>query len=129
MATKLYVGNLSYQTTDQDLQELFAQSGNVTSAQVVTDRYSGQSRGFGFVEFATEDEAQQAIAAVNGKTVGGRALVVNESRPQAQRTGGGGGGYSGGGGGGGNRGGGGGYGGGGSRGGGGGYGGGGGGRY
>jgi len=138
MATKLYVGNLYYQTTDQDLQELFAQSGNVTSAQVVTDRYSGQSRGFGFVEFATEDEAQQAIAAVNGKTVGGRALVVNESRPQAARTGGGGGGgYSGGGGGdrGGSRGGGGGGyggggGGGGNRGGGGGYGGGGGGgRY
>ncbi len=131
MATKLYVGNLSYQTTDQDLQELFAQSGNVTSAQVVTDRYSGQSRGFGFVEMATEDEAQQAIAAVNGKTIGGRALVVNESRPQAARSGGGGGGSYGGGGGG-NRGGGGGYGGGGggSRGGGGGYGGGGGGgRY
>jgi RNA recognition motif-containing protein len=99
MATKLYVGNLSYQTTDQDLQDLFAQSGNVTSAQVVTDRYSGQSRGFGFVEMATEDEAQQAIAAVNGKTIGGRALVVNESRPQAARTGGGGG-YGGGGGGG-----------------------------
>jgi RNA recognition motif-containing protein len=106
MATKLYVGNLSYQTTDQDLHDLFAQSGNVTSAQVVTDRYSGQSRGFGFVEMATEDEAQQAIAAVNGKSIGGRALVVNESRPQAARTGGGGGGggYSGGGGGGGNRG-------------------------
>jgi len=102
MATKLYVGNLSYQMTDQQLQELFAESGNVASAQVVTDRYTGQSRGFGFVEMASEDEAQQAIAAFNGKNVGGRALVVNESRPR-----------EGGGGGGGNRGGGGGYGGGG----------------
>ncbi|HEX5323241.1 MAG TPA: RNA-binding protein, partial [Capsulimonadaceae bacterium] len=97
MATKLYVGNLSYQTTDQELQELFSEAGNVTSAQVVTDRYSGQSRGFGFVEMATEDEAQQAIAAINGRSVGGRALVVNESRPQAPRSGGGG--YGGGGGG------------------------------
>jgi RNA recognition motif-containing protein len=109
MATKLYVGNLSYQTTDQELQELFSEAGTVSSAQVVTDRYSGQSRGFGFVEMATEDEAQQAIAAINGRTVGGRVLVVNESRPQAPRSGGGG--YGGGGGG--NRGGGGGYGGGG----------------
>lgn len=112
MATKLYVGNLSYQTTDQELHDLFAEAGTVNSAQVITDRYSGQSRGFGFVEMATEDEAQQAIAAINGRSVGGRALVVNESRPQAPRNGGGGGGYGGGGG---NRGGGGGYGGGGSR--------------
>jgi len=109
MATKLYVGNLSYQTTDQDLQDLFSEAGTVSSAQVVTDRYSGQSRGFGFVEMATEDEAQQAIAAINGRNVGGRSLVVNESRPQAPRSGGGG--YGGGG----NRGGGGGYGGGGNR--------------
>lgn len=89
MATKLYVGNLSYETTDQDLQNLFAESGNVTSAQVVTDRYSGQSRGFGFVEMGTDEEAQKAIAALNGHSVGGRALVVNESRPQAPRSGGG----------------------------------------
>ena|SRR5579883_2532384 len=89
MATKLYVGNLSYETTDQDLQSLFAESGNVNSAQVVTDRYSGQSRGFGFVEMGSEDEAQKAIAALNGRSVGGRALVVNESRPQAPRSGGG----------------------------------------
>ena len=95
MATKLYVGNLSYQTTDQSLNDLFSEAGNVTSAQVVTDRYTGQSRGFGFVEMASEDEAQQAIAAINGRTVGGRALVVNESRP---REGGGGGGSRGGGG-------------------------------
>ncbi len=97
MATKLYVGNLSYQMTDQELHDLFAEAGNVASAQVVTDRYTSQSRGFGFVEMATEDEAQQAIAAINGRNVGGRALVVNESRP---REGGGGGGGRGGGGGG-----------------------------
>ena len=94
MATKLYVGNLSYQTTDQQLHELFSEAGNVASAQVVTDRYTGEARGFGFVEMATEDEAQQAIAAINGRNVGGRALVVNESRP---REGGGGGGSRGGG--------------------------------
>jgi RNA recognition motif-containing protein len=134
MATKLYVGNLSYQMTDQQLNELFAEAGNVASAQVVTDRYTGQSRGFGFVEMASEDEAQQAIAAINGRNVGGRALVVNESRPREGGGGGsrgGGGGYGGGGGGGSYGGGGGGYGGGGgsrgggggSRGGGGGYGG------
>jgi len=86
MATKLYIGNLSYETTDQDLQTLFAESGNVTSAQVVTDRYSGQSRGFGFVEMGTQDEAHKAIAALNGHTLAGRALVVNESRPQAPRS-------------------------------------------
>jgi len=96
MATKLYVGNLTYQMTDQELHDLFAEAGNVASAQVVTDRYTSQSRGFGFVEMATEDEAQQAIAAINGRNVGGRALVVNESRPR--EGGGGGGGRSGGGG-------------------------------
>ncbi len=91
MATKLYVGNLTYQMTDQELHDLFSEAGNVASAQVVTDRYTSQSRGFGFVEMASEDEAQQAIAAINGRNVGGRALVVNESRP---REGGGGGGGS-----------------------------------
>jgi len=90
MATKLYVGNLSYQTTDQQLHELFSEAGNVASAQVVTDRYTGEARGFGFVEMATEDEAQQAIAAINGRNVGGRALVVNESRPREGSGGGGG---------------------------------------
>lgn len=104
MATKLYVGNLSFQTTDQELNDLFAEAGNVSSAQVVTDRYTGQSRGFGFVEMASEDEAQQAIAAINGRNVGNRALVVNESRPREGGAGGGGsrgggGGYGGGGGG------------------------------
>ena len=112
MATKLYVGNLSYQTTDQQLHDLFSEAGNVSSAQVVTDRYTGQARGFGFVEMATEDEAQQAIAAINGRNVDGRALVVNESRPRegggsgggGSRGGSGGGGGYGGGGGGGSRG-------------------------
>ncbi|MEO7716088.1 MAG: RNA-binding protein, partial [Capsulimonas sp.] len=104
MATKLYVGNLSYQTTDQELNDMFAEIGNVVSAQVVTDRYTGQSRGFGFVEMASEDEAQQAITAMNGKTVGNRALTVNESKPREGGGGGGsrggsGGGYGGGGGG------------------------------
>ena len=115
MATKLYVGNLSYQTTEQDLSRMFGESGTVVSANVITDRDTGQPRGFGFVEMSTEDEAQQAIAAMNGKTVEGRALAVNESRPREGGGGGGsrggGGGYGGGGGG--NRGGGGGYGGGG----------------
>ena len=107
MATKLYVGNLSYQATDQELHDLFSEVGAVSSAQVVTDRYSGQSRGFGFVEMATEDDAQKAIAAINGRNVGGRSLVVNESRPRegsgggGGRSGGGGGGSYGGGGGGG----------------------------
>jgi len=110
MATKLYVGNLSYDTTDSSLRDLFAEVGNVSSAQVVMDRETGQSRGFGFVEMATEDEAAQAIAAVNGRSIGGRTLVVNESRPRegggggggnrGGRGGGGGGGYGGGGGGG-----------------------------
>lgn len=109
MATKLYVGNLSYGTRDRDLEELFAEAGSVTSAQVINDRETGQSRGFGFVEMATEDEAKKAIAAMNGRTVEGRALMVNESKPRE-----GGGGRSGGGGGG-NRSGGGGYGGGSSR--------------
>jgi RNA recognition motif-containing protein len=111
MSTKLYVGNLSYQTTDQALNDLFAEVGTVTSAQVVTDKYTGQSRGFGFVEMATADEAQQAIAAINGRNVGGRALTVNESRPREDGGNRGGGGYGGGGG----RSGGGGYGGGGGR--------------
>lgn len=103
MATKLYVGNLSYQTTDQELHDLFSEVGNVASAQVVMDRYTNQSRGFGFVEMASDDEAQQAIAAMNGRNVGGRSLRVNESRPRegggGGSYGGGGGGYSGGGGG------------------------------
>jgi len=101
MATKLYVGNLSYGATEKALEDLFSQAGTVTSAQVVTDRYTGESRGFGFVEMSTEAEAQAAIGAFNGKEHGGRSLTVNESKPREDggRSGGypGGGGRSGGG--------------------------------
>jgi RNA recognition motif-containing protein len=122
MGTKLYVGNLSYSVTSSDLEQLFGQHGQVTSAQVINDRDTGRSKGFGFVEMSSNDEATAAIAALNGQQHDGRTLTVNEARPKEDR--GGGGGYGGGGGG--RGGGGGGYGGG--RGGGGGYGGGGGGR-
>ena len=129
MSMKLYVGNLSFQTSAEDLQELFAQAGTVESANVIEDRDTGRSRGFGFVEMSSKEEGEAAIAQFNGKEVGGRALTVNEAKP---REGGGGGGGRGGFGGGGNRGGGGGgrggFGGGGGRGGGGGFGGGGGGN-
>ena len=125
MAKKLYVGNLAFQTTSQDLQELFAQAGTVESAQIIEDRDTGQSKGFAFVEMSTEEEAASAIEQFNGKEVSGRMLKVNEARPRENRSGGGGGrGFGGGG----NRGGGG-YGGGGSRGGGGNRGGGGGGNF
>lgn len=92
MGTKLYVGSLPYSTTEQQLSELFSQHGTVQSAKVITDRYTGQSRGFGFVEMATGEEAQKAIAALNGMALGGRTLVVNEARPQEKRPYGGGGG-------------------------------------
>ena len=92
MSTKLYVGSLPYSTTEQQLHDLFAQYGSVQSAKVITDRYTGQSRGFGFVEMATGEEAQKAIAALNGSNLGGRTLVVNEARPQEKRPFGGGGG-------------------------------------
>jgi RNA recognition motif-containing protein len=90
------VGSLPYSTTEQQLSELFAQHGAVQSAKVITDRYTGQSRGFGFVEMATGEEAQKAIAALNGTALGGRTLVVNEARPQEKRPYGGGGGGGGG---------------------------------
>ncbi|HJR09574.1 MAG TPA: RNA-binding protein [Pyrinomonadaceae bacterium] len=128
MSMKLYVGNLSFQTSSDDLQQLFAQAGTVESASVVEDRETGRSRGFGFVEMSSAEEGAKAIEQFNGKEFNGRNLTVNEARPREDRggRGGGGGGRGGyGGGGGGNRGGGGGY--GGNRGGGGGYGGGGGG--
>lgn len=96
MSTKLYVGSLPYSTTEQQLQEMFAPYGSVQSAKVITDRYTGQSRGFGFVEMASGEEAQKAIAALNGSNVGGRTLVVNEARPQEKRPYGGGGGGGGG---------------------------------
>jgi RNA recognition motif-containing protein len=98
MGNKLYVGNLSYELQDRDLQQLFAQYGTVSSAKVVMDRDTGRSKGFGFVEMGTDDEAQAAISALNGSEVGGRALTVNEARPKEERSGGGGGrGYGGGG--------------------------------
>jgi RNA recognition motif-containing protein len=117
MTMKLYVGNLAFSTSSQDLQELFATAGKVESASVVEDRDTGRSRGFGFVEMSTKEEGAAAIAELNGKEVNGRSLTVNEARPRENRGGGGGrggygGGRSGGGGYGGNRGGGGGYGGG-----------------
>ncbi|MEN9543477.1 MAG: hypothetical protein RLZZ598_310 [Pseudomonadota bacterium] len=124
MGNKLYVGNLAYSVRDEDLQEAFAQFGAVTSAKVMMDRETGRSKGFGFVEMGTDAEAQSAINGMNGQSMGGRALVVNEARPREERPGGFRGPYGGGGGG---AGGGGGYGGGGGRSGGGGYGGGGGG--
>jgi len=84
---KLYVGNLSFQTSDQDLQQLFSQAGTVESASVVEDRETGRSRGFGFVEMATKEEGEAAIAQFNGKEVNGRNLTVNEARPRENRGG------------------------------------------
>ncbi|HYN85366.1 MAG TPA: RNA-binding protein, partial [Pyrinomonadaceae bacterium] len=115
MSMKLYVGNLSFKTSSEDLQQLFSAAGTVESASVVEDRETGRSRGFGFVEMASREEGEAAIQQFNGKEFGGRNLTVNEARPREDRGGGGGGGRGG-------------YGGGGNRGGGGGDGGGGGGR-
>ena len=104
MGKKLYVGNLTYGVTDSSLEQLFAAHGTVQSAQVIMDRDTGRSKGFGFVEMASDQEAQAAIAALNGKDVEGRALSVNEARPKTEgggrggSGGGGRGGYGGGGG-------------------------------
>jgi RNA recognition motif-containing protein len=98
MATKLYVGNLSFRTTSEDLREAFATVGTVESATVIEDRDTGRSRGFGFVEMATPEEAAAAIEQFNGKDFGGRNLTVNEAKPRADRGGGGRGGFGGGGG-------------------------------
>jgi cold-inducible RNA-binding protein len=87
MSAKLYVGNLSFQTTQQDLEELFGQSGQVESVSIVTDRDTGQPRGFAFIEMASDKEAQAAIQALDGKDVDGRALKVNEARPKEDRGG------------------------------------------
>jgi RNA recognition motif-containing protein len=102
MGRRLYVGGLPYATTQDELQQLFSEIGAVTSASVITDRATGQSKGFGFVEMATDEEAQKAIDQLNGAQVGGRTITVNEARPPERRPGGGGGGggYGGGGGGG-----------------------------
>ena len=100
MGKKLYVGNLAYGVTDSTLAQMFEAHGTVQSAQVIMDRDTGRSKGFGFVEMGSDQEAQTAIQALNGQQVGGRALTVNEAKPREDRgggrSGGGGGGYGGG---------------------------------
>jgi RNA recognition motif-containing protein len=91
MGKKLYVGNLGYDVSDADLNQLFAQHGTVESATVIMDKMSGRSKGFGFVELGSDAEATAAISALNGKDFGGRALTVNEAKPREARAGGGGG--------------------------------------
>mgnify|MGYP003478424202 FL=1 len=88
MEAKLYVGNLPFNTSDSDLQDLFAQAGTVKSAQVIRDRASGRSKGFGFVEMNTADEAQSAISMFHGKDFNGRAMTVDVARPREERPGG-----------------------------------------
>ena len=99
MAAKLYVGNLSFNSTEQDLEDMCGQFGTVQSAKIIEDRETGRSRGFAFVEMSSNEEAQSAIAGLNGKEIDGRALTVNEAKPQEERGSGGGGrgGYGGGG--------------------------------
>ncbi len=92
MNKKLYVGGLPYAVTEDKLQEIFSAHGTVESARVITDRFTGRSRGFGFVEMTSEEEAQTAIDSLNGSDLDGRSLTVNEARPQENRGGGGGGG-------------------------------------
>jgi RNA recognition motif-containing protein len=96
LGKKLYVGNMGYNVSKEDLEQMFAAHGTVTSVQVITDRDSGRSKGFGFVEMDSDQEAQAAIEALNGKSMDGRNLTVNEARPQESRGGGGGGGGGGG---------------------------------
>jgi RNA recognition motif-containing protein len=104
MSAKLYVGNLSFDTTTEDLEKMFGASGTVQSTNIIEDRDTGRSRGFAFVEMSNDEEAQNAITALNGKEIDGRALLVNEAKPRENRGGSGGGGGRGGYGGGGNRG-------------------------
>src|SRR3989344_4004324 len=92
MATKLYVGGLPYSSTDDALKEYFAKAGTVVSATIIMDKMSGRSKGFGFVEMSTDEEAQNAVSMFNGQEFEGRKLTVNEARPMQPRTGGGGGG-------------------------------------
>ncbi|MDH5668793.1 MAG: RNA-binding protein [Nitrospira sp.] len=96
MGSKLYVGGLPYAATESQLTSLFAAHGTVESVRIITDKFTGQSRGFGFVEMATKEEGQAAISALNGTDMDGRSLTVNEAKPQEPRTGGGGGGGRGG---------------------------------
>lgn len=91
-SNKLYVGGLPYEVTDDRLQEIFSAHGTVESSRVITDRMTGRSRGFGFVEMSSQEEAQQAIDKLNGTDLDGRSLTVNEAKPKEQRSGGGGGG-------------------------------------
>ena len=90
MAKKLYVGNISYQTTEDDLNTLFSQASNIESVKIINDQYSGRSKGFGFVEFSTQEEADKAVSMFNGYALGERKLIVNEARPQAPKRSGGG---------------------------------------
>jgi RNA recognition motif-containing protein len=87
MSMKLYVGNLSFDTSSQDLQQLFGQAGTVESCSVIEDRDTGRSRGFGFIEMSSKEEGNAAISQFNGKDVGGRALTVNEAKPREDRGG------------------------------------------
>jgi RNA recognition motif-containing protein len=86
MQKKLYVGGLSYNTEENELRDLFVQAGEVVSANIIKDKFTNQSRGFGFVEMATEEQASKAIGLFNGKELGGRNLTVNESKPQEKRS-------------------------------------------
>lgn len=92
MAKKLFIGGLSWDTTDASLGEFFSQAGTVVSAKVITDRNTGRSRGFGFVEYATDEETEKAKSTLNGQTLDGRTIAVNDAKPMEERTGGGGGG-------------------------------------
>jgi RNA recognition motif-containing protein len=92
MGKKLYVGNLSYDVGNSDLEQLFTPFGKIVSADIIMDRMTGRAKGFGFVEMGTDEEAKAAIAALNGKDNNGRAMTVNEARPREERSGGGGGG-------------------------------------
>lgn len=85
MATRLFVGGLSWDTTEDSLKNFFAQAGTVVSASIITDKFSGKSKGFGFVEMSSEEESKQAIEKLNGQTLDGRTIAVNEARPQAPR--------------------------------------------
>ena len=97
MGTRLYVGNLSFSATEADLKGLFAQAGTVLNSNLITDKFTGKSRGFAFVEMSTQDEANKAIAQLHGVDFQGRPLTVNEAKPREERPAGGGGGYGGGG--------------------------------